>query len=41
MEILWQLAPGLGLGLAVGAMVLGGLWLYYRHNHATQTARRR
>jgi hypothetical protein len=40
MEIVWQLAPGLGIGLAVGALAMGAFWLYYRRNHATQATRR-
>jgi hypothetical protein len=41
MEILWKLLPALGWGLGIGLLFMGGLWYYYRRNHATQAPRRR
>jgi hypothetical protein len=41
MDIVWQLLPAFIGGVTVAAVAMGGLWLYYRRNHATQSARRR
>lgn len=41
MEIVWQLVPAMLIGLSVGGLVMGGLWVYYRRNYAPQATRRR
>ena len=40
MEIVWQLLPAFVGGVTVAAVVMGGFWIYYRRNHATQATRR-